>query len=186
MKLLVAKRTIFGKKLLPLRSSGLVPGIIYGKHIAENIPLSFAKNEFIKLYKQTGTSVAFSLEWDGIDQLVLAYNVFLNPVTNILTHVDFLAVVKWEQVEVNVPIHFVGVAPADKNNIGRLQTITSVIRVKADPTLLPKYIEVSLESLVDETSWVFKRDIVLPEGVALIDDGNQPVVVIVPLDDDAA
>ena len=50
MKLSVKKRDVFGKKVKNLRAQGLVPAVIYGKHVeAESI--SCVKNDLLKVYR---------------------------------------------------------------------------------------------------------------------------------------
>jgi large subunit ribosomal protein L25 len=52
MNLKVQKRDIVGKKVKRLRKQGIVPGVIYGKHLDENKLIQFNKIEFLKLYKE--------------------------------------------------------------------------------------------------------------------------------------
>jgi large subunit ribosomal protein L25 len=81
-------------KVKPLLKKGLVPGIVYGKHVDEPIMVQFDKIEFIKLYKQAGTSTPITLKGEDIDQLVLVHDLQLDPVKDVLIHVDFLALKK--------------------------------------------------------------------------------------------
>jgi ribosomal protein L25 (general stress protein Ctc) len=60
MELKVTKRE--SGKIKTLLKKGIVPGIIYGKHIENPISIQFNKNEFIKLYKQAGSSTPITLK----------------------------------------------------------------------------------------------------------------------------
>jgi len=52
MELNVSKREIFGKKVKRMRKQGLIPGIIYGKFLDQNIPVFIKKSDFLKIYKE--------------------------------------------------------------------------------------------------------------------------------------
>jgi ribosomal protein L25 (general stress protein Ctc) len=51
-------------KVKQLLKEGFVPGIVYGKKIKNPIPVKFKKTEFIKLYKEVGSSTPIKLEGD--------------------------------------------------------------------------------------------------------------------------
>lgn len=52
MELNVQKREVSGKRNSSLRAKGLVPGVIYGRHMTTTNQIQFNKNEFLKLYKK--------------------------------------------------------------------------------------------------------------------------------------
>jgi len=52
------------------------------------------KNEFVKLYRKTGSSTPIVLKGNDIDQMVLVYDYQLDPVMDEVLHVDFLAIKK--------------------------------------------------------------------------------------------
>jgi large subunit ribosomal protein L25 len=91
MELQVQKRQ--AGKVKKLLKEGLVPGIVYGKHLDEPVAIQFNKNEFRKLYKEAGTSTPITLKGD-IEQLVLIHDYQLDPVKDTLIHADFLALKK--------------------------------------------------------------------------------------------
>jgi ribosomal protein L25 (general stress protein Ctc) len=51
MELQVQERNVTGKKVKSLRKEGLVPGIVYGKHMTASTSIQFDKIAFIKVYK---------------------------------------------------------------------------------------------------------------------------------------
>ncbi len=59
MKLTITSRQ--DKQAKELRKEGLVPAIIYGKHIEAAISVACNKNEFIKVYKEAGYSTPITL-----------------------------------------------------------------------------------------------------------------------------
>lgn len=113
MELQVTNRVVFGKKVNSIRKQSLVPAIVYGKHLKSPIALQFDKNTFLKVYKAAGESTPVDLIGDA-KELVLIHHIDVDPVTNGLLHVDFLAVKANEKVKAPVSIVLVGQAPAEK------------------------------------------------------------------------
>jgi large subunit ribosomal protein L25 len=147
MKLAVQSRSVFGKKLNPLRKQHLVPGVVYSKHLNETIAVSIDEIALKKAYAYAGTSTALELEGDGIKQLVLFHDYQLNPVTDRFLHVDFLAVKADELVEAEVHIIFEGESPLVKLNLGQLQYVKHTIMVEAFPMDLPHDIKVDVSKI---------------------------------------
>ena len=112
MELAVTSRQ--NKKAKELRKEGLIPGIIYGKHLKEPIAVACKKNDIIKRYKEAGYSTPLTITGDKLDQLVLIQDIQVDPVTDILMHIDFLAVKADEKVTTEVPLRLVGESPIEK------------------------------------------------------------------------
>lgn len=115
MKLAVKTRDIVGKKVKSLRRNGLVPAIVYGRHIDQPAKISCVKNDLLKVYKTSGYTTPVELTGD-IDQLVLIHSFQLNPVSDEIMTADFLAVSRTEKVTANVPLLIVGESPIEKLN----------------------------------------------------------------------
>ncbi len=90
-----------------IRRADLVPAIIYG---GKSEPLRVAVNKK-QLDAECSTTGFFSrilnLTINGKNQQVLAKDVQLHPVTDVVLHVDFQRVDKDSRVRVHVPIHFI-------------------------------------------------------------------------------
>ena len=112
MKLTVTLRS--DKNAKTLRKEGLIPGIIYGKHVKTPITIASARNEMIKIYKEAGYSTPITLSGDDVDQFVLIQDIQVDPVTNELLHVDFLAVNKNEKVTTEIPVKMIGESSIEK------------------------------------------------------------------------
>jgi large subunit ribosomal protein L25 len=97
-----------GKKLNSWEKQGLVPGVVYGKNLANPLMIAVDKVKMVQTYHKAGKSTAIELQGDNIDQLVLVHDIQLNPVTDHLIHIDFLAVNKDEKVRAEVPLVLVG------------------------------------------------------------------------------
>ena len=183
MKLQVTKRTVTGKKVNAYRKQNMIPGVVYSKHMEQPVSVFFDKNSFLKAYKESGKSLPVELTGD-VNELALIHEISLNPVTVMLAHVDFLVVKKWQAVNAEVELRFVGESPADKNKIGRIQHILDTVDVKADPTKLPKYIDVDMTKLEVIHDVIFVKDLILPEWVMIETDPEQAIVTVVSLGDE--
>ena len=112
MELIVTSRQ--NKKAKDLRKEELIPGIVYGKHLKEPIAVACKRNDLIKKYKEAGYSTPLTLNGDGIDQLVLIQDIQLDPVSDMLIHIDFLAVNKDEKVTTEIPVKMIGESMIEK------------------------------------------------------------------------
>lgn len=180
MKLTVTKREIMGKQTKQLRNQWYVPCIIYGKHIDSTLHLMVKKNEFIKAYKQSGTSQVIDLIGDS-KEMVLVHQYQKNPVTDDVIHIDFLAVNANEVVEAEVSVHWIGVAPLEKNSVGKISLVKDSIRVQALPKDLPHHVEIDVSNIKTLDDGVFVRDLNLGSKVTILDDADLALVAAVAL-----
>lgn len=165
--------------LTKMRESGDVPAVLYGPK-QESISIKLKQTDFIKLYKQVGESAIISLNLDDgkEEHESLIHDLSIDPVKNTVEHVDFYVIERGKELTVNVPIEFIGIAPAEKDFNGVLVKVLHEVPIKARPKDLPQKIEVSLESLEELSSQINLKDIVLPEGVTLDADPEEAVVVM--------
>lgn len=186
MQLVVTERTIMGKHTKDLRASGLVPGVIYGRHVTTPLSVQCNKNAFLKLYHEVGKSKPFDLvdEKGHAKEMVLIHDIQLDPVMDYVMHVDFLALKKDEKVRAEVELRFVGESPLEKNKLGRIQKVKDVVEIEALPRDLPKDLEVDVSTIAVMHDVLFVKDIILPKGVVVTDDPDLPVVITASLADD--
>lgn len=168
MKLTANVRTIKGKKVKQLRAQGLVPASVYGPK-RSSTDLQVDKKDFIKLFKTVGYNqfLDLAVENENKTSKVLVKEIQKNPVTDILTSVSFYQVDEDTKVTVEVPIEFIGEAPAVKLNVGFLIHMIDQIEVHCLPKDLPSVIEIDVSKLENIGDGVNVGDIVLPEGVEL-------------------
>lgn len=185
MKFTVTERLVTGKKVKHLRRENVIPGVVYGRHVGSSIFLSFAKNEFLKVYHAVGKSMPLDLvSADGkINQMVLIHTIQTDPVTDMVLHVDFLGINKGEKVTAEVTLRFIGSSVVEKLKLGNIQHLKDVVEIEALPKDLPKEIEVDISKIETVQDVLFVKDIVLPKGVSLKEDPEQPVVTVALLDD---
>jgi len=173
MELQVQKRE--PGKVKPLLKKGIVPGIVYGKHLDEPVMVKFNKNDFIKIYKQAGTSTPITLTGD-IEQLVLIHDYQLDPVKDTLIHADFLALKKWEKVKAMVPVVVEGIEKLQKQGL-EVNIVKDEIEVEAIPSKLPHEIKIDVSELQDGEN-ISVADLKLDEEVEIITPAEEAIVVV--------
>jgi large subunit ribosomal protein L25 len=177
MELIVTSRQ--DKKAKDLRKEGLIPGIIYGKHLTSPIAVACKRNDLIKKYKEAGYSTPLTITGDGINQLVLIQDIQLDPVTDILLHIDFLAVNKDEKVTTEIPVILIGESPIEKSGEGQVQLVKDFIEVEAFPQDLPHDVTIDISSIQSISDTIFVKDLKLSSKVEVLDDPEQAIVTVV-------
>ncbi|MFA4845946.1 MAG: 50S ribosomal protein L25 [Patescibacteria group bacterium] len=163
-------RTEVGRKTNALRVKGLVPAVVYG---AETQPQSIVidRNQFAKMYKAAGESSLVELVIDGKNALhVLIHDYQTDPLRDEVTHVDFQSVDMKKEIEAEIQLKFVGEAPAVKALGGTLMTSLDEVKVKSLPSKLVRDIAVDISKLVTFDDVIRLSDLVMPEGVVILDD----------------
>ena len=182
MKLSVKKREIHGKKVKNLRAQGLVPAVIYGKHVkAESI--SCVKNDLLKVYRTAWYSTPVELTGD-VDHLVLINSLQLDPVSDEIISADFLAVSRTEKVAAKIPVVTFGESQLEKLNEGKIMLIKDEVEVEAFPQDLPHNIEIDISKIESINDVIFVKDLEVSSKVRIVDDAEQPIVTVVELSDE--
>lgn len=170
--------TISKKENKALRANGKVPVVLYGKK-DDALPLTLDAKEFMQAYKEAGESTVVSVTIEGGDKKdVLIHEVATDPVLGEVIHVDLYAIDMTVEVEVTVPLVFVGAAPAEKELGGNLIKVHHELDIKALPKDLPHEIEVSIDGLKTFEDQVHARDIVMPAGVTMVTDGEEVIALV--------
>jgi large subunit ribosomal protein L25 len=165
-KLTVTERTRAGSNAaVALRKQDLVPGIVYGANLEKPLMISVTAPDLLKVWQDAGETSVVTLAGISKNLSVLITEVSVDPVYGKPIHVDFYSVRTDQAVEVDVPLVFVGVAPAEKELGGTLIKVLHALTIEALPQDLPHEIEVDISSLVTFDDQILVRDIVLPKGV---------------------
>ena len=183
MKLSVKKRDIFGKKVKNLRAQGLIPAVIYGKHVqAESI--SCVKNDLLKIYRTAWYSTPVELTGD-VDQLVLINSLQLDPVSDEIISADFLAVSRTEKVSAKIPVVTFWESQLEKLNEGKIMQIRDEVEVEAFPQDLPSKFEIDISVLQTVNDVFFIKDLKVSDKVTILDDPELPILTVSVLSDEA-
>lgn len=188
MKLNVEFRNIVWKNVKKLRREDKVPAVVYSKHLEKPVSILCDRNEFVKLYRQTGYSTPITLIWEWIDELVLIQDIQLDPVRDQVVHIDFLWIKKWVKVsaEVAIVMTWEDLSPIVKSWDASFEVLKDYLLVNALPKDLVKEITVDVSNVTDLDTVIFVKDLVLPEGIVSEEDGELPVVTVIDLKKSAA
>jgi large subunit ribosomal protein L25 len=159
-----------------LRKTGFIPAVVYGPK-QEPVSIKINTLAFLKAYKQAGESTVVELSVEGENYEVLIKDITKEAIRGDVLHADFYAIEKGKKVSVHVPLEFIGEAPAEKLG-GIVVKVLQEVEVEAMPKDLPHEIEVSIESLVDMDSQIRAGDIKMPNGVTLLTDAEEAIVLI--------
>ncbi len=179
MELTVTSRQ--DKKPQALRKEGLIPAIIYGKHLKTPLAIACKRNDLIKKYKEAGYSTPLTIDGDGIDQLVLIQDIQVDPVSDELIHVDFLAINKDEKVTTEIPLKLVGESSIEKLGEGKIQLLKDFIEVEALPQDLPHDITIDISTIQSMHDVIVVGDLKISDKVRVLDDPEQALVTVVTM-----
>ncbi len=187
MKLKVESRDITWKHVKKIRREWKIPATIYGKYVEKPIAITCDKNEFVKLFREAWHSTPITLEWDGVNELVLIHDYQLDPVMDTVLHVDFLWIKKDQKVSAEVSIILEGeeLSPIVKLWQWNIQLVKDSLIIEALPKDLPKEITVNVADLEDVNAVIFVKDLKLPNGVSAAEDLELPVVTVMQLQDES-
>ena len=187
MSLSIRYRDVKGKKVRPFRKQGLVPGVIYGSSLEQNIDIFVEKIPFLKEYAKAWSSTPIVLKTeDGKEFWVLVRDIQKDPVRDFLQHVDFQVVVRDEKVEAEVPVVLIGESEVEKNKVWQIEQLLQQVRVSAYPQDLPHDVKVDVSSIKTVNDVIFVKDLDLGKKVEVLEDLEAPVVTVVALQQEEA
>lgn len=173
------RRTAMGKRVRALRRQGLVPANLYWRR-QETIPLQFPQRELENFLAHHHGTAVVRISFNGQERPALIKHIQRHPTSDRLLHVTFQQVALTEKLRAEVPLHFVGEAPAAKARGGTLLHNLTAVEVEALPHDLPSMLEVDVSSLVDFDAAIHVRDLTPPAGVTILEDPEELVAKVVP------
>ena len=158
-----------------IRLKGLVPAVYYGRG-QKNQHIALNYQQFRKVFASAGENTIIELSVEGKKIPVLVYSIQTDPVSDAISHVDFIHVDMEKEVTTSVKVTFVGVAPAVKNLGGILDVHKHEIKIKCLPKNLIHVIEVDLSPIVDFHTSIHVKDLVVPSTIKILDNPEDTVV----------
>ncbi len=173
-----------------LRSSGRVPGVVYGGSDNQHVEVEHKVFERI-MQAASSDTILLDLKLGKDKRLVLVQEVQHHPLSREPLHIDFREVKPDQKVIVTLPTVPVGEAVGVKTGGGNLEHVLRYVKVKGTTTSLPEIIETDIAKL-DIGQTLLVRDMVVPEGVEILADPSnavfsvtRPRVVAVSVEDQA-
>jgi large subunit ribosomal protein L25 len=148
-----------------IRKAEFIPGVVYGHNLkSEN--LEVPTREFEKVFRKAGESTIINLNLAGAPaRSVIIHDVQKHYLSGKPMHVDFYAVSMTEKMKATVPLEFVGVSKAIKENGAVLVQVINELQVECLPADLPHAITVDISGLNDFNDVVHIRDLKISERV---------------------
>lgn len=179
-KLSAKPREAVGRDAKKLRREGVLPAVVYGNK-RESQSIQVDAREFELLRRHVGRNALLDLQLDGgRAQPVLLHAIQEHPVSRKPLHVDLLAVNMTEERMVDVPIVTVGASDAVERQGGVLLHLRDALQVRALPDDLPPSLELDITRLENFEVVLHASDVVMPAGVTLVTDPQEPVARVQP------
>jgi large subunit ribosomal protein L25 len=161
-----------------LRAEGLVPAVVYGRHLPAPTHIAvdpLAVKKAIATPHKFNTLLTLQLEGQP-ERLVLLKDYQQDPVTREMLHADFIDVRENEQVKVSVPLVLVG-RPVGITEGGILSQTRRELELFALPSAIPEKIEADVSNLKIAQS-LHINEVKLPQGVRVKSLVNYTVAVV--------
>jgi len=179
LTLLTTNRSLLGKKARFLRRQGITPTHLFG-HNVSSLALQCDTAELQRIIAQTGRTRPINLEIEGDKRprTVFIREIQRDELTRQLLHVDFYQVKKTEKIKVDIPIIFIGEAPAVKKKENILTHGVTSLTIECLPGEVPPQIEVDLSHLEEVEQAIYVKDIVLSPDITVITESDQLMVKV--------
>lgn len=126
-----------------LRRNGRIPAVMYGGDAQRHFSVSAIDVEKIRRQPET---FQINVELDGKSFPAVMQEVQLDPITDAVTHIDFLELIPGKEVRVALPVRLTGSSEGVKAG-GRLVLNYRKMRTIGKPELLPEAITVDISHL---------------------------------------
>ncbi len=126
--------------------------------------------------RSTGQLYKFKSESKGLNgQLALIKDIQVEPIHDLVLHMDFLLVDEKKPIRVQVALEVVGECPAVKLGEALLNLSVHELEIMTLPTKIPSRLTVDVSGLTIGHS-IHAGEVVLPEGAKLMTDPDLSVV----------
>jgi large subunit ribosomal protein L25 len=181
VSIVVQPRDVTGSRAARrLRKTGLIPGVLYG-HGKE--ATMFAVDPHVlrgALSTGAGTHAVLEVTVEGHKRAhhAIIKDMELDPVKSTLTHLDLQEIRLDETIETTVAVSFEGEAKGIKAG-GMLDESTREVTIKGLVTAIPEHLVLDISEMdINDTAKV--GDLVVPEGIEILDDLEQVLCSMLP------
>jgi large subunit ribosomal protein L25 len=161
------------------RREGYIPAVVYGRE-QDPVPIAVPAAPLRRLLQHAGSNWMVHLRIgegaEAQEQLAIIKEVQREPISGQMLHLDFQAISWTDRLTLTVPVEVVGEAPGVREG-GLLEVVRSQVEVECLPLNIPEHLKADVSGLPLHGTLV-AGDLPLPEGVTLLTDPEEPVVVI--------
>lgn len=178
-ELKVQHRTVTGtNQAKKLRAEKLIPGVIYSRgEETKNITVDAV--EFLKTFRDAGSSAVIYLNLEGQEEPVLIREVQMDPIKeNEFIHVDFLKLDMTEKIKLNIPVVLL-----NREDIriqpSVLMQLVDEIEVECLPTYIPQTADIDVSDIdLDTAKLVSDADVAQIDEVEILTDLDEVVATL--------
>ncbi len=171
------KRDVIGKQVRAMRRAGLLPAVIYGRHVENPISISLDTRDTTRALAKVSSSSLVMIDLEGKEIPALIREKQRDFIKNRLLHIDFLVVSLTEKLTASVGIELTGLSLAVKDFNAVLVTGLSQVEVECLPTDLPERIVVDISALVKVGDAIHVSDLVLSDKVKVLSSPEEMIVI---------
>ncbi len=166
-----------GSSLRKLRSSGSIPGVVYGKDFPSKA-ISVDEGDFLKTLKATGKNGIVFLATEEGTYEVITLDVQRDALKGELRHIDFYKVDMKSKIDTHVSTRLVGDALGVKDG-GIIQQTLYEVSVRSLPADIPEAIELDISHLkIGDSLQV--RDIPKSDKYEINNEPEEGIMSILP------
>lgn len=158
-----------------LRSSGKIPGILYGLKNPAML-VEFGEMELGKVLNTTGEHGVVNVNLSGKCEIAVIKEVQRDPVTRKITHMDFQRIDNTQKIKTKIPVVLRG-EEYYKNSGTIVQQQVNQIEVECTPDHLPKHVYVDISQLSNKHR-ITVGDIEIGEEISILSNPLSTVVTL--------
>lgn len=162
-----------------LRKENKVPAIVYGGN-EEPLKIALHQNELAKNARfDSFYSQIIDLVIDGEHQEVLMRDLQRHPYKPLIQHVDLQRIVRGQELQATVVLHYINEekCPGVKNEGAIITHVLTEVDIICRPRHLPENIVIDMAN-AKAGDVFYLSDLVMPEGVRLVEEEDLDEVVI--------
>jgi large subunit ribosomal protein L25 len=163
-----------------LRREGTLPAVLYGHDGNNSVALKLSNYDAEALLRKASVNKSVitvnvpDLPWSG---KVILREVQKHPWKNKLHHLSFFSIASQSEIEVSMPINFVGNALGVTDEGGTLDMVMTEVQLKCPPDAIPQTLDVDVSEMkIGDALHV--GEIKLPKGASIALDPNLLVVSV--------
>ena len=176
----VQRRELVGKEANGrLRRADSIPAVVYGGE-KEPISIQIPRKTLLTVFKDGGSeNRIFLLRLAGTDQSrhAMIREMQVDPITNQVSHVDFMRIDMARRIRVKVHLELQGTAYGVKTENGILDFVTREVEIECLPSAIPQSIALDVSD-VRIGQHLEVKDLVLPAGVTLLEDPDRVLLSV--------
>lgn len=174
------ERDLLGKKVKILRREKQIPAVLYGRKFTP-LAVTLSKSEFEKVFKVASESTLLNIDIPSKEKVsALIRDIQRDPISDEIIHVDLYKVDMNREIQTEIPLHFVGIAPAVEDLEGNFITNKDAIKVECLPDKLVNEIEVDISLLKTFEDLIHIKNLNVPSGIKVLEEEEDIIAQVTP------